>query len=41
MICTITKSSRSIKKVDVDFYGNKEYLIQCIFALIKIYFEEF
>jgi len=41
MICTITKSSSNIKKVDVNFHGNKEYLIQCIFALIKIYFEEF
>lgn len=41
MICTITQSSRSVKKVDVNFHGNKEDLIQCIFALIKIYFKEF
>jgi hypothetical protein len=41
MICTITESSRSARKLDVHFYGNKEDLIQCIFALIKVYFENF
>ena len=41
MICTITQSSRSVKKLDVNFYGNKEDLIQCIFALIKFYFRDF
>lgn len=41
MICTITQSSRSVKKLDVNFYGNKEDLIQCIFTLIKVYFRDF
>lgn len=41
MICTITQSSRSIKKLDVNFYGSKNDLIQCIFILIKLYFKDF
>lgn len=41
MICTITQSSRSVKKLDVNFYGNKDDLIQCIFVLIKLYFKDF
>ncbi len=40
MICTITQSS-NVKKLDVNFYGNKEDLIQCIFTLIKLYFRDF
>lgn len=41
MICTVTQSSRSVKKLDVNFYGNKDDLIQCIFALIRVYFRDF
>lgn len=42
MICTITNSSISAKKkLDVNFYGSKQDLIQCIFMLIKLYFKDF
>ena len=41
MLCTITQSSRSVKKLDVNFYGNKQDLIQCVFALINVYFRDF
>lgn len=41
MICTITKSSLNVRKLDVNFCGNKEDLIQCIFVLIKLYFKTF
>ena len=41
MMCTITENfTRGKNKIDVNFYGSKDDLIQCIFALIRVYFEK-
>lgn len=39
-MCVITESAK-LSKHDVNFVGNKEFLINCIFHLIKIYKEDF
>lgn len=41
MILTITECSMNIKKLDINFYGNKDDLMQCICLLIKVYFKEY
>lgn len=40
MILNITKSTSNIKKLEICFIRNKSDLLQCIIALIKIYFED-
>ena len=39
--CTITVSTVNFKKIEVNFYGDKEFMINCIFNLVKLYKEEF
>lgn len=41
MILTITECSMNIKKLDINFYGNKDDLMQYICQLIKLYFKEY
>lgn len=40
-ICTITNSSINLNKIEVNFVGDKEFMLNCIFRLIEIYKEQF
>lgn len=40
VVLTVTKCSSNIKKLDLNFYGSKKDLIQCICLLLKVAREE-
>lgn len=40
MMCTITESTIRPNKIEINFCGDKEFMLNCIFNLIKLYKEE-
>lgn len=40
-VCTIANSSIDKNKIEVNFVGDKEFMLNCIFRLIKVYKEQF
>lgn len=40
-VCTIANSSIDKNKIEVNFVGDKEFMLNCIFRLIEIYKKQF
>lgn len=40
-VCTIANSSIDPNKIEINFVGDKEFMLNCIFRLIEVYKEQF
>ena len=41
MFCNITNSVTDDRKVEMNFVGDQRFMIECIYQLIKMYFDTY